>query len=511
MTVKVDLKVSQFVPKEWPDGIPKKVGEKGEEGIWGYNEQFAGPTIRAKEGEGITVMVTNDLPEPTTVHWHGMYQRGNWFYDGPSIIQPPILKGSCFKYTFTAQPAGTHWYHAHIGSTPYSEGLFGPLIIEETNNPYKDAYNSEQVVLINDWFHEPSCVILDKLVKGEKETETPKGDSGQGMDMSMPKSDSGQGMDVGDVPFDSALINGKGRCGSAPSSPLETFTITKGDRIRFRIINASSTYAFKFAIDGHQLSVIATDGILTQLHQVDSLVINIGERYDVLVTADQVVQSYWMRAQTLEPNKNNGVCAILNYQGADSSEPKTQPNWGTCLDVLELKPRTPPRLGQPTKTFTLLLSGTMKPYKWCINGQVFQEPKDLNNQTIPITQNDNPPDPPTTQLKVAKDDCVRFILNNETMMNHPFHLHGHSFYVLGVSKPKEAGCYHSGQPLNETDPILKDTLDIPMNGWAVIQWVADNPGWWFFHCHIEWHMATGMALVIREGKPPSPPQNLGQC
>jgi iron transport multicopper oxidase len=463
---------SVIKPSSWPDGKPK-VG-----GIWAVNGQLPGPTIRAKEGETITVRLCNNLSEPTTIHWHGMHQRGTWFMDGVEMIsQKPIPPGQCYVYRFKAEPHGTHWYHSHTG-VQHSDGLFGALIVEEKNDPYKDLYDFDSIVMMNDWFHQPSPQILANLEQGKYRS---KG-----------------GPTVGDVPFQSALINGKGRYDVNSKSPLETFTVSRGDRIRFRLINASSTYGLRFAIDGHPLTVIAADGGLTKPYQVDSLILAIGDRYDVIVTADQPVANYWIRASTLETDKDHGVSAILNYKGAGSKEPSlSEPNWGKTLNVMDLDPYEPEIVVESTAESTHVLTGTMKPYQWMIDDKVFGYPKK------PIPQAPNPSDPPTTQLRVKSGDVVRLILNNDSPMSHPFHLHGNSFQVLGVSMPG-AGKY-KGQRLKTMNPIRKDNLDIPNGGWAVIQWKADNPGWWFFHCHIEWHLATGMALVVREGDPPPAP------
>ena len=475
--VEVSFSTGVFSPKTWPDG-KAKIG-----GIWGVNHSLPGPTIRAMEGETITVRLRNTLPEATTMHWHGMHQRGTWFMDGVQMIsQAPVPPGKCYVYRFKAEPHGTHWYHSHTG-VQYSNGLFGPLIVEEKDNPYKNAYEYDRVVLMNDWFHQPSVKILEDLKAGTF------------MDKS--------GLDVGDVPFQSALINGKGRCDPDSESPLETFTVSRRDRIRFRLINASSTYALKFAIDGHRLTVIAADGALTKPQEVDSLIMAVGERYDVIVHAKQPVANYWIRANTLESDNDHGVKAILKYKGAGNEEP-TPCNavWGQTLKVMSLSPYMPRLVGAPTTTKTLLLSGTMKPYQWMIDGKVFGFP------AKPVSQEPNPPDPPSTQFKVNSGDDVRLVLNNDTNMNQPFHLHGNYFQVLGVSTPG-GGRYH-GQFLRNMNPVLKDGLGVPKKGWAVIQWKADNPGWWFFQSNIEWHEATGMAMLIRQGDPPAVPAGVGR-
>ncbi len=485
---RIEFKTGILTPGKWPDGKPK------EGGIWAINNRFPGPTIHAEEGEEISVTLCNNLPQPTTIHWHGMHQNGTWFMDGVAMIsQRPIQPGDCYTYTFRAFPAGTHWYHSHAG-VQYSDGLFGPLIIEEKVNPYKSDYDYDRIIMINDWFHIPSERILENLKKGAYMSADMAPDRPGGK-MQMGKAPAGA-PDVGDVPFESALINGKGRFDPSSETPLETYEVQAKDRIRFRIINASSTYAFRFAIDGHKLSTIAADGALTRPQDADSLLIDIGERYDVIVNADQPMANYWIRARTLEQDKDDQALAILRYKGSAEELPGTKPEWGTSLRLGDLKPYAPRKIKAPTTTKILVLSGSMMPYKWMVNGKVFELPKK------PLTEERNPPDPPVTQMRLKKGEVVRLVINNASRMSHPFHLHGHYFHVLGLSAAG-TGKY-SGQGLNETDPIQKDTLSIPEMGWAVVQWEADNPGVWFFHCHIEWHLATGMAILVIEGDPPAP-------
>src|SRR5262249_9626336 len=165
-----------------------------------------------------------------------------------------VAAGSEFLYEFRAEPAGTHWYHSHVG-VQYGNGLFGPLIVEE-RDPIA-AYDREEVLLINDWFLELGDALLGRLMKG-------------GMDgKKMP----GSKKDVGDVPFQSVLFNGKGRAPGDTTSPLTAVEVKKGETFRLRLINGSSTYAFRFQIDGHPLTVIATDGMPVAPVTVDNILL----------------------------------------------------------------------------------------------------------------------------------------------------------------------------------------------------------------------------------------------
>jgi FtsP/CotA-like multicopper oxidase with cupredoxin domain len=431
------LRVTRF--QGAPDGRERE--------ILGYNGRFPGPTIRVKEGETLRVKVINELSIPTSIHWHGMHQPGTWRMDGvDGVSAPPIPPGEEFVYEFRATPAGTHWYHSHVG-VQYGEGLFGPLLVEE-RTPIA-SYDREEILTINDWFLEPGETLLARLQKG-------------GMKKMSGKMKMEDAKDVGDVPFQSGLINGKGRAPRDTKSPLTVVEVKKGERIRLRLINASSTYALRFQIDGHPLTVIATDGLPIKPVIVDNLLIAIGERYDVLLEAKQS-GARWIRAVTQDGNQ---ILAVLRYPGASESLPEvTRVQWGPrALTPDDLRSREPVKLPAKPREIPLLLGGSMMPYRWSINGQYF---------------------PKADPIEIAKDEVVRFTLRNPTGMDHPFHLHGHSFHVLGTPGA-----------LNVTDPVLKDTVNIPARSDLVIQWRANNPGRWFFHCHIEWHLATGMARIL---------------
>ena len=225
--------------------------------IFCYNGELPGPLIRAKVGETLRVRVLNKLDVPSSVHWHGMHQPDTWRMDGvANVSAPPIPPGAEFVYEFKATPAGTHWYHSHTG-VQYGDGLFGPLIVDEETAPFE--YDREEVLLLNDWFLKPSEEILADLVK-----PMPKPAGKMAMDKRGKSPAAMAGMqgkaDIGDVPFESALFNGLGRYDAASDAPLATVTVNKGEIIRLRLINGSTTYALRFQVDGHRLKVVASDG-----------------------------------------------------------------------------------------------------------------------------------------------------------------------------------------------------------------------------------------------------------
>jgi FtsP/CotA-like multicopper oxidase with cupredoxin domain len=492
-----------------PDGV-KRV-------IHSYGGQLIGPTIRVKEGERLNVTILNNLDVPTTVHWHGMHQPGTWKMDGvEGVSGPAIPPGGSFTYDFEATPAGTHWYHSHAG-VQYADGLFGPLIVEEATSIAR--YDREEILLMNDWFHDSAEKIWDRLSTlgmGAMGGSMSSGDSmkakedamktmGGGIkDASLTKSGGNMGpgrsmssmgdamgsdsslaggskplatkgldqliatqwgspeLDWGDVPFVSGLINGKGR---APNtrSPLTEVQIKDGEVVRLRLINGSSTYSLRFQIDNHPLTVIASDGQPLSPVTVDNLLIGVGERYDVLITG-KGSGSHWIRATT---GQDNSIKAVLRYGENALKEPDSP--------LQDWKPRflAPSQLTNPGnvnlenvayREIPMVLAGPEPIYRWSVNGEYY---------------------PNATPIKIQKDEWIRMRFVNRTTMEHPFHMHGHSFYSLGT--PDE---------LNLKNPPLKDTLNIWPNTEQVIQWKAGNPGHWIFHCHAEWHMAGGMASLL---------------
>lgn len=119
---------------------------------WAYNEQVPGPEIRVVEGDRVRVIVHNELPESTSVHWHGQYMRGANEFDGVAFVtQDPIKPGDSFTYEFTAEPAGSHMYHSHHNSTKQvARGLLGPLIVEPADPARRYDVDREYIIVLND-------------------------------------------------------------------------------------------------------------------------------------------------------------------------------------------------------------------------------------------------------------------------------------------------------------------------------------------------------------------------
>ena len=277
--------------------------------IFTINGQMPGPTIVANMRTVLKITVHNELKnnEGIAIHWHGMHQRNTPEMDGvPYISQTPLLPNQNMIYEFSAYPGGTHWYHAH-GGTQRTDGIYGALIVKDTieldGRNILDLYDQHTLILM-DWSWDPSHKIAQELISTLsiwKDDLSP-----------YPGTKGPDGTTVGPFPFRSGLINDKGRfcdyyLNGLPHcnlhySQLNYFSVKPNNIYRFRLIGAQSAYAFKFSIQEHYLTVVATDGNPIQpIKNVQYVIVNTGERYDVLVdTSGHEIKNYWILAETIE-------------------------------------------------------------------------------------------------------------------------------------------------------------------------------------------------------------------
>jgi FtsP/CotA-like multicopper oxidase with cupredoxin domain len=328
---------------------------------------------------------------------------------------------------------------------------------------------------------------------------------------------------------DSPLITGLGRynCTAAPpgskcksNQPLAVYSVKKNKKYRFRIINSAADGVFVFSIDQHKLKVIESEGIYVKPTIIEKLPINVGQRYSVIVDANQPIGNYFIRG-TLDkrctPNNNatinfnsaidwNGL-GILHYEGAKNTKPNSKEfddDFTPCrdLDKKHLKPLKPVTKydGHVTDFVNITIAfGRDKNQRLdaLINGTSFVP--QMNDPTVnKITRNFPPEDLPKEQNSVIFNNnggiAEIYIWNNNTA-DHPFHMHGHVFAVMFVG---EKGQIPDKSKYDKRNPIIRDTVLIPGNGYLVIRFITDNPGIWAFHCHIEWHVEIGMVMEIVE-------------
>tara|TARA_Y100000782_G_scaffold20466_1_gene21644 strand:- start:4791 stop:6539 length:1749 start_codon:yes stop_codon:yes gene_type:complete len=520
------------------DYVTIDTGESKTKGI-GYNGASPGPTLRFKEGEEAVINVTNNLKEATSIHWHGLilpYQM-----DGvPGISFPGIEPGETFTYRIPVTQSGTYWFHSHSGFQE-PDGAYGSIIIEpEKREPFK--FDREYVVVLKDKHPHSGDRILRNLKmmpdyynrkqrtigdffddvskNGLGATLSERGDWGN---MRMMRTD------IEDVQGFTGLINGK--------SPEQNWTglFKPDERVRLRFINASAMTYFDVRIPGLEMTVVQADGNNVQPVRVDEFRISVAETYDVIVQPKEE-KAYQIMAEsmgrsgfafaTLAPREGmvaempelrteppvltmadmgmdhsnmagmsdladmSGVTAtggidhsamghdMSAMSGADNgtNDPfyaagsglvPQAANGGKFLSYADLKAQKPLYEDRPaTREIELRLTGNMERYTWTINGVKYEDA-----------------DP----IRLKYGERVRFKFVNETMMSHPMHLHG-MWSILDTGQGK-------------WDPV-KHTININPGMTVYSETEVDEPGEWAFHCHLSYHMATGMfRKVIVEGGP----------
>jgi FtsP/CotA-like multicopper oxidase with cupredoxin domain len=413
-----------------------------------YGDAIPAPPIRANVGDELAVTVTNRLDHPTSTHWHGIALRNDM--DGAEPATPNINAGADFTYRFSSPHPGTYWAHPHTGLDA-DDGLYLPVIIDDPTEPGR--YDAEWIVMLDDW--------TDGIGKTPKQLyddltgqHTPGMDNMPGMAMSgVGKSDL-LGGDAGDISYPYYLINGR-----IPAAPT-TFTAKPGQRIRIRIINAGSDTAFRVALAGHSMTVTHTDGYPVLPTEVDALLMGMGERYDVIVTAADGV----FPLVALAEGKNALARALLSTGAGTAPDPGLRPpelnkRVGT-VDMFTATPAVDLGSAQPDINLSAVLGGDMTHYNWTINGEPFSK---------------------TTPLPIKRGQRAVLTFNNTTTMWHPMHLHGHTFQVI--------------RPDRSRGP-RKDTIIVLPNQKVSVDLIADNPGIWMMHCHNTYHQEAGMMTSL---------------
>ncbi|RLN49182.1 hypothetical protein BBJ28_00021868 [Nothophytophthora sp. Chile5] len=478
--------------------------------------------INVTLGDEVEVHLTNLLDNATCLHWHGLKELGTQDMDGVSgLTQCYIEPNMTAVYRFTPDKAGTFWWHSHE-STQYTFGLCGPLIVHnhpDELQPWEQDVDEEITVQLADWYH---------FLPG-----------------SPPH-------------WDTILIDYKGQynCTAAEMQnlacsevqPYARFNFSAGKKYRLRLVNEGALAPLLFSIDNHEFRVIAADGEAMQPSElVNTLFINVGQRYDIIVETKESNQlyydeenvehplgSFWMRATGLHDKPWTGFdedditdgfnangLAIIDYAGTTASEPTTE-SWKTIAMVNEFDftPMSPSKLPeQPDDRVILEFNMTTgsDPLGWfSINGG------DYNNFEIPdeppllsIAAGENTKQLPATAnaYKLDYGKHIEVVLVNDMNEQHPFHLHSHTPWVVG-SGTASRGEITSGnlsRPLRLDGPMLRDVYTVPPCdtdddgdckdlGYLVLRLNADSPGVWILHCHIDWHLVDGLAMMFVEGE-----------
>ena len=485
----------------------------------GINGLVPAPILRWRQGDTVTLAVTNRLDEPTSIHWHGV--RVPAAMDGvPGFSFAGIAPGETFTYRFPVRDAGTYWYHSHSGGQELL-GLYGAIVVEPREG-YRYRFERDYVVLLSDWSDESPSAIVSNLKfqsdyynRGQRTLGTFVDDVGRdGLAavvsdrlawgrMRMSPTDI---LDVTGATY-TYLMNGQ------TSAANWTALFRPGERVRLRFINGAGMTLFDVRVPGLPMTVVASDGNDVEPIAVDQFRIGPGETYDVIVKPD-VDQAFAIFAQSLDRSgyvsgtlaPRAGMVAPvpamdprpvrtmadmgmagMKHGEMDMPMPADAPS-GVAVDNVAMMPAS--RLSEPgtglegngrrVLTYADLravhdgrekidividafdaLTGNMQRYMWGFDGKSFSE---------------------AGPMLLTRGERLRVVLVNDTMMEHPIHLHG-----LWSELENGTG---ARRPYKHTI-IVKPGERL---GFLV---TADEPGRWAFHCHLLLHMDLGMFREVR--------------
>ncbi|OQV10674.1 hypothetical protein CLAIMM_14640 isoform 2 [Cladophialophora immunda] len=477
-----------------PDGVDRKAMV--------VNDTYPGPWIEACWGDWLEITVKNNLKtNGTTIHWHGIRQLHTTASDGVNgITQCPIAPGETYTYRFRAMQYGTTWYHSHY-SLQYGEGVLGPMTI---HGPASADYDEAQPpVLMTDWTHESWYTKWwDNVINGKARPEP-----------------------------DNILVGGKGTWPASKPSKGFRLDFVKGTRYLLRLINTSVDTSFVFSIDNHKIQVIGSDLVPIVPYITDHVVVGIGQRYHIIVTANprdgKANATYWIRTQPAKGCDPGGTSKIDPRTGIvvyKDTEPVDYPVTfdTTCRDEPydKLVPILKWTVGRPSNIaansqfdigFDQITAGTEYPAN-LTRGRfnMYSDTMWLNFTNVTLSQNLSAPQAAFNSHSVVvkensqKDDWVYLLVSGTGIprsgrtylpIAHPIHLHGHDFAILQQStKPYRIG----GLDLKLDNPPRRDVAFMPRDGYLVLAFKADNPGVWLMHCHIATHASGGLAMQIVE-------------
>ncbi|KAL3639456.1 Laccase-7 [Castilleja foliolosa] len=523
--------------------------------ITAVNGSLPGPTIRVQEGDTLIVHVFNLSPYNLTIHWHGIFQLLSGWADGPDFAtQCPIRPGQSYTYKFTiTRQEGTLWWHAHVQWLRAT--VYGALIIRPRSGqlyPFPKPHR-EIPILLGEWWNANVIDVENQALA-----------TGVAPNLS-----------------DAYTINGRpGDLYPCSSNNTYKLTVVQGKTYLLRIINAALNNQLFFKIANHKLKVVAVDASYTNPYVTDVIVVAPGQTTDVLLTANQNPAQYYMAANAYAsasgvPFDNTTTTGILLYSGSTSSRPimptlppfndtPTAHKFFSNLTGLVTSPFWIPVPRQVDEhmfvTVGLGLSACDSPRNTSCQGPFGQKlAASMNNASFQfptklsmleaffrningVYTTDFPNNPPltfdytnannsvnrtllmttkSTKVKKVKfNSTVEIVLQNTALLgieNHPIHLHGFNFYVLAQG----FGNYNAtidSKKFNFENPQERNTIAVPVGGWAVIRFRANNPGVWLMHCHLDVHLPWGLAtaFVVENGPTPSttlppPPPDFPKC
>ena len=503
------------------------------------NGQIPMPTLTFTEGDTAEIHVHNQLKEETSLHWHGLFLPNK--EDGvPNLTQMPIRPNTTHIYRFPIIQNGTHWYHSHSGLQEQI-GMYGNFVmLKRPNDPtFRKGIDDLPTlpIVLSEWTN-LNPENIHRMLHNANDYPALKKNSVQsygeaisaGHFKTKMKNEWKRmmAMDVSDVYYEKIFMNGH------PSSELKSISgneLKGRDKVRLRISNGGASSYFWLTYAGGKITVVANDGNDVEPVEVDRLIIAVSETYDIIVNIPADKTAYEFLATTEDRTNSasiyigNGIKQLksplprlkyfegmkmmndmmkmngeLNDMGMAMSlnqmdmnvvmypeitgdaKPKQDDNDPNrynanalgdivTLNYAMLKSPSITALPKdaPVKELYFKLSGNMNRYVWSLDNRVVSE---------------------ADKILIKKGENVRIILYNGSMMRHPMHLHGHDFRLL------------NGQGQNAP---LKNIVDVMPMETDTLEFNANVEGDWFFHCHILYHMMSGMGRVLSyENQMPNP-------
>ncbi|CAL5870562.1 uncharacterized protein PFLUO_LOCUS4801 [Penicillium psychrofluorescens] len=486
-TVQFDWNVTWVTAN--PDGLYDRK-------VVGINGQWPLPVVEVNKGDRLVVNMYNGLGDKSaSIHWHGMFQNGTNNMDGPSMVtQCPIVPGSSFTYDFTVNQNGTYWYHCHTNYC-YPDGYRQALIVHDTEAYFNDMYDEEFTVTMSDWYHE----LIEDIGPSFINLANP----------------------TGAEPLPNAFLFNDTLNTSISVQPDKTYM--------FRLINIGAFVGQYFYIEDHSFRIVEIDGVYVEPQEADILYIAVAQRYSILVTTKSTANKNFpivtvADSALLDTIPSNLQLNNTNWLEYDASAAHPQAVMKVAV-ATELNPFDDvnlvpwdhePLLPDPDLTIdvTVIMQdlGNGASYAF-LNNISYTKPKVPTLYSVlssgDLSTNSEIYGEFTHPYVLGHNQVVEIILNNGDTGTHPFHLHGHNFQVIERAPPYGPNFYSylNGDPVpynpsNHTAfpkyPARRDTLVLPPQGHFVIRFVADNPGVWFFHCHIDWHLSQGLAMTLIE-------------
>ncbi|MFJ4605447.1 copper resistance system multicopper oxidase [Pseudomonas atacamensis] len=494
------------------------------------NGSLPGPLLRWREGDTVTLRVRNRLTADTSIHWHGILLPANM--DGvPGLSFHGIEPGGVYVYQFKVRQHGTYWYHSHSGLQEQA-GVYGPLVIE-AKEPEPFQYDRDYVVMLSDWTDEDPARLMKTLKKQSDYYNFHKRTVG---DFINDVSEKGWGATVADRtmwaqmnmnPTDIADVSGATYTFLLNGQPPDdnfTWLFRPGEKLRLRLINGSAMTYFDVRIPGLKMTVVAADGLHVKPVSVDELRIAVAETYDVIVEPE--TEAYTLFAQAMD-RTGYARGTLATRAGMSAAVPALDPRPLVSMDdmgmggmdhgsmdmgamdhsamgpmqahpdsennnpLVDMQAMiTAPKLDDPglglrnngrrvltyadlrstfedpdgrdpSRTIELHLTGHMEKFAWSFNGIKFSDAE---------------------PLRLKYGERIRLVLVNDTMMTHPIHLHG-----MWSDLEDENGNFQ----------VRKHTIDMPPGSRRSYRVTADALGRWAYHCHLLYHMETGMFREVR--------------